>query len=466
MATKLNVNGFSSLSLHHSPADLLAVSREKMISMVVEARLFQTAENGLQIRGLLPLPMREKDKEHAREIRVLLGEVFGAKDQLPFALRRLIGSYFSNDDLGALSIYVNMPRHVNLKNLEVLQDYLHETVRDYVSSCAAIVNRVYEARQYAVSLGQYGSTFAMNPEVLAYAMQLARNETVLEIAGANGENSAILAFSGAERVYYNDIGDQEVQNFEKIKSGLLIAIPSVGEKLESIHGDCFELLKKKPQLENRVGLLLCRNLIHFFNDMQQAEFFALLKKILKPGAHAIFTANSIYFTPEYREICKEHSHATAFTTTMGFIDDRRVVMPITRFFFGAVVSEGSKVSTDFVTRFLYSRKQGCKWEKKREEFEKLDKALQPKILQAFKPHKEKLKSLAEGDVRIVTSTARAYSTQTLPALFAKYGFQVVMTYASAFSGHLAHQENLFNENEQAGNSDAQLVGVIVRYSGE
>jgi hypothetical protein len=115
MTTKLNVNGFSSLASYSSLSAPLAASREKMISMLVEARLFQTAENGLQIRGLLPLPLRESDKEHAGKIRTLLGEVFGTKSQLPGGVKRLVASYFANDELDSLSIFTNMPRYINLR---------------------------------------------------------------------------------------------------------------------------------------------------------------------------------------------------------------------------------------------------------------------------------------------------------------------------------------------------------------
>ncbi|HSF71019.1 MAG TPA: hypothetical protein VLA25_01920, partial [Methylotenera sp.] len=42
-------------------------------------------------------------------------------------------------------------------------------------------------------------------EVLAYMMRVGPGKTVLEIAGASGENAIMMAFAGAAKVYMNDI---------------------------------------------------------------------------------------------------------------------------------------------------------------------------------------------------------------------------------------------------------------------
>ncbi len=467
-----NINGVSSShAMSGSLADSVAASRAKMISLVVEARLFQTPKNGLQTKGLLPLPLREKDKAHARDVRTMLGELLGAKGFLTTRLRELVCSYFSDDELGALAIYVNMPREINITDESILRTYLAPGVGAYVSSCKPILKAVYESTPRRISQQQYGSAFPINPELLAYAMQLARNETVLEIAGATGENSAALAFSGAERVYLNDIGEEEVQNFEQIREALTKAIPSVGKKLESIHGDCFDLLKLKPELANKVGLVLCRNLIHFFNDKKQAEFFALLKKMLKPGGRAIFTVNSVYFDSPQRKLNEQYPDATSFATTIGLICDYRTgTSPVARFYFETAPCPPDQVSLDFVATYLQQREWGALWVHDREAFNKLDKALQPKIQKALKPYEPRLEDIPAGSVKVLTNTVRAYSTKTLPALLASQGFAVEATFVTSYDGHLVNDETLSvvptASADRSNPKSPQLVSVVVRYVGE
>lgn len=473
MAAKVDINGVSSAQpMSGSLANTPAPDRAKMISLVVEARLFQTPENGLQTKGLLPLPLREKDKAHAREVRTILGELLGAKGALPIRLRELVCSYFTDGELGALSIYVNMPRQINLVDESVLKGCLEPGISKYVASCQAILKPVFESTSRKISQNKYGSVFVINPELFAYAMQLAKNETVLEIAGASGENSAALAFSGAERVYLNDIGEKEVQDFEQIRGALMRGIPSVGKKLESIHGSCFDLLKLKPELKNKVGFLLCRNLFHFFNDEEQKNFFALLKKILKPGGRALFTVNSVYFDPDQRKISEKNPDVTSFSTTMGLIFDYRVggASPVGRFYFETTPCPSNQVSTDFVLRYLRTRAIGSPWKHDKKAFNKLDRDLQPKIKEALIPYERELEGVPVGSVKVLTCATRAYSIETLRQLLTSQGFEVEATFVTSHDGHLVHDETLSDRPGQvAGTSQLnspRLVSVIVRYAGE
>lgn len=188
----------------------------------------------------------------------------------------------------------SMPRienHIDLRLFANLQKCLASNFKTpiFINKAATLMQRFYEAPQRGIKNGQFGCAFPLAPEILYYAMFLAKNETVLEIAGASGENAALLAFSEAKRVYMNDINSAEVQAFRDLSN----EFPSqVQEKIEPILGNCFELLKLKPELKGAVGLLLCNNLIHFFKDKELDDFLKLLKTILKPGGRAIFTANA------------------------------------------------------------------------------------------------------------------------------------------------------------------------------
>ena len=439
-----------------------ANSREKMISLLVEARLLQAPSNGSQL-----LPHLKKDQGQAASTIALLAEVFGSTGRLPHAVRHLVGSYFPDEEIALLSLYLNMPEAVRLVDPQILKGYLAPEFRksaEHLSSVARIARVIYESKLRPISQNKYGATFPMNPEILAYAMQLAKNETVLEIAGAAGENSAILAFSEAERVYVNEICQKEIADFEAIRQSLP---PDVRQKLESLPGDCFDLLKVKPELAKKVGLLLCRNLIHFFNNEQQAKFFALIKSILKPGARAIFTVNSIYFDSANKKIYETFPDACSLSSVNGLITDyRRGTMPIARFFYETSPCTDDQVSNDFVSRYIYTRDQGSKWKVDNVEFSKLSQELKPKIQEAIKPYKDVIQEIPHGNVKVLMNAVRAYNTKTVTELFKKHGFEVECTFVTSYDGHLVHEEDLFGLSERGPHSETpQLVGVVVRYPG-
>src|SRR3989304_8532183 len=137
-------------------------------------------------------------------------------------------------------VQIKLPGFINLAAPEVLKTDLKPALQgvEDLKIAAAIAQRIYEACIRSIADTKYGMAFPMNPEVLAYAMQLAKNETVLEIAGASGENAILLAFSDALRVYMNEIDPQENLAFKLLKAQLPDAVQ---KKLESIEGSCFDI---------------------------------------------------------------------------------------------------------------------------------------------------------------------------------------------------------------------------------
>jgi SAM-dependent methyltransferase len=300
---------------------------------------------------------------------------------------------------------------------------------------------------------------------MAYAMQLAKNETVLEIAGAKGENSAVLAFSEAKHIYVNDICKNEIEEFEKIKQSLPL---NIGQKLESVHGNCLDLLKLKPELSKKVGLILCRNLIHFFNNQQQAEFFALLKKILKPGGRAIFSVNSIYIKSSNKKIFESFPDTVSFSNTLGTIHDyTQGTQPSEIFYNELSPCPDEHVSTDYVDHYLYERRAGSAWKVNNEQFNKLSKELQPTIQKALSAYKDTMKRVPAGSIRVIMNSYRIYNIKTLPELFKRHGFQVEYTFITSNNGHLVHNQNLFelHVKKTPVNDRPLQMGVIVRYPG-
>ncbi|MBI2743577.1 MAG: class I SAM-dependent methyltransferase [Chlamydiales bacterium] len=454
----------TSQSLEQQTVDLPSTSREKMVSLLVQARILQAPSDSTQL-----LPALKSDQSQVASITQLLAKFFGSASALPRHPRYLVADYLSDEEVDLLALYLNMPRAINFKDRVVLKEYFAPQFRapDHLTKAGALAAGFYQTPKRLIAQPKYGSAFPMHPEILAYAMELARGETVLEIAGAAGENSAILAFSEAVRVYLNDICPEEIAEFEKIRKFLPL---KAGKKLESIGGSCFDLLKLKPALANKVGLLLCRNVIHFFNGKLREEFFALLKKVLRPGARAIFTANAVYHDAQMREQLKRAPDVTSFCFEQGVITDRNHTT-LELFYYGIESCSEDLVSHNFEGQVLYSRELGSKWQVDNEAFNKLDKALRPKIIKAFGEYRKALNEVPEGYVKAVRSWHALFSTRTLPELFRRHGFHVEFTFVTSQKGHLIHEtsdEELFDLTERLtkeGSSDhaPQLVGVIVKY---
>jgi SAM-dependent methyltransferase len=350
-----------------------------------------------------------------------------------------------------------LPDFIDLSNPNVLKPFLAENVQanpQCVAKAVEIAREIYEAKSRGIKDSKYGSTFPMNPEVLAYAMQKAKEEVVLEIAGAGGENAALLAFAGAKQVIMNDIDPAEMRGFEQLKQSL----PSqVASKIESCEGNCLDLLKMKPEIKGKVGLVLCRNLIHFFNAQQQAEFFQLLKEILKPGGQAIVTANTVYFSENSRSVIEANPMDTSFKTTYCFIHDYTLSRgPKISAYNEIAPCLPEEVSNDFQAVYLYVRgaETDFKWRVDNTAFNSLPSSLRPKIREAISKYSDEIKNIKLGSVRVVTHTNQTYHSGNFTPLFEKNGFKVEQQFLLSYNGHL-----LPKGIDPYGN--AQLIGAII-----
>lgn len=347
-------------------------------------------------------------------------------------------------------------KYIDLRLFTNLQKCLATNLKEvsFVNKSVELARRFYEARPRGIKDVKYGAAFPMTPELLYYAMFLAKNETVLEIAGASGENAALLAFSGAKRVYMNDIVPAEVQSFKDLCDQLP---PQVQKKIEPVLGNCFELLQLKPELEGTVGLLLCNNLLHFFNDKEQGKFLNLLKKTLKPGGRAIFTANACYGSSESKEMYERYPENTAWQNVQCFVQDYlRGGTPICRLYHSVLLSNPSKVSLDYQQYYLWlkDRTTSYDWIEDKSGYKALPPEVAEKLKQVVSKNFENFKDLFNGSVRLVTSTFHLFREESIAALFKKAGFEVEQTFLIKGDGHLFFGEDPYE--------NAYKVGIIIK----
>lgn len=340
---------------------------------------------------------------------------------------------------------------IELNNCAVLQRYIAPQFSQHLSVAAAIVGRIYER----VREIDTGFVYPADPEVMAHIMPFAKDEVVVELGGASGENGIAFAFAGAKHVYVNDIDKREMTTFRTLCSKLP---QSVANTLEAVEGDCLDILKKKPELRGKVGLISCRNVIHFFTNAQQLQFIALLKEMLKPGGRAVFTANSVYQHPEFRATYEQFPNATSFEcTACPVINYAQGEDPCAFLFSQITPCDDTLVSlTKYNKHFIYEKtfKNGGKWTANNQEFHKLSDSIRPKVSEALAANKKTLQSIPQGNISVVTTWVRAFNKDTLAAVFEQQGFEVETTFALQSRGHLNCNTDLYKGTRQ--------IGIIVR----
>jgi len=380
-------------------------------------------------------------------------------NKLNMSDQRNLSSISQSYNKNFIKIVKHIPSYVNFNETESLKKYLGSSFNDkiHLSKAVEIVNRIYEAKKRGIEDTKYGVAFPMDPEIMAYAMQLSQNEIVMEIAGASGENGILLAFSGAKKVYVNDIQPLEMKKFRELRNNLPTDIQ---EKLEGLESSCMDILKVKPELINKVGVVLCRNLIHFFSNEEQTKFLNDLKKILKPGGRAIFAVNSIYSVGN-QEVFDKQPNSTCFDAVQCFVTDfNRSSMPIATIFFKLMPINGNVTNetlANFKKIYLVERnsKTNFKWKANNDQFSLLDKNLQKEINQAYQNHQKMISPITHGHVRVQTNTYRIYNKTNLSSLFKIHGFEVESTFVVSNNGHLVlDKANLFNLGQQ--------IGVVVK----
>lgn len=321
-------------------------------------------------------------------------------------------------------------RAINILKRSIAPNFKHSRC---LMQASELVKKMYETDAQRVSEPKWGYISQTNPELMHYAMFLAENEVVLELAGATGKNAALLGFSGAKRVYMNDLLSQEVPLFKALCQDLP---PEVQEKLEAILGSCFDILKLKPELKGKVGLLICNNFIHFLTDEKLNIFLTLVKALLKPGGKAIFTANAYSGATVMRqEIMDANPNHTAWTASTIYLHNHeKSTLPVAclvRYMFPAHPSQVSpggeslQILTKSPSASQWIETPGSKY------------LLPPETVKKIKSiAEEQFKDIRIGEVALLINTQRLFRQENLASLFQRAGFAVEQTFLLGRRGHL------------------------------
>ena len=328
--------------------------------------------------------------------------------------------------------------------------------KENLSAAVAIAREGYRGgktrpiKVLAQSKPSYGIVFPINPEVMAFFMQRSKCRVVCELGGASGENILLAVFAGARKAYLNDLERGEIQHFKGLKQK--ITDKQTRKKFHSFEGDYSQILRYKPDLENTINLLLCRNLLHFFNAKQQRNLLEITKKFLIPGGQAIFTVNSIYSMEEERR--KEFAclDAVSFASrSYQLVDRSNEKLPPTYYPLYRRIMPLEKESTrdarnESVKELLYKsdKQTGYKWTK-------VNKFSFPEEAeQVFSSEKESIRSVKKGEIYKLVNIVGMFNRRTLTKLFEEQGFEVECTFVTSAEGHLVHDAETSNRGQQLG----------------
>jgi SAM-dependent methyltransferase len=342
-----------------------------------------------------------------------------------------------------------LPKFCDLTKKEVLKKYV---AASSVKLALAVAQRVYE-KSRSTYQDKYGLVFPADAEVLEYAMERAKDREVCEIACATGENGLLLAYAGARTVTFNDISSGELAGLKR----LLDSQPSsIRKKCDIVDGSALDLLNKKPSLRGRMGLVLCRNLLHFLRTPEQVRLLTMIQQLLAPDGQAIFVANSIY--TQGRAVAKpleDSSTASYHVQTCILFDksqpeDQPGQTLCTQW---TPCDDGLLSGSQCEMTYLYQKNRGTgfTWEKNLDNFKKLDKAFQKRIAKAVAGEKAKLQKVPNGFIRVNSSRIQIYNPRNLTHLFRTNGFAIISEFFVDPLGHLVQDfSKRFDQVQQIG----------------
>ena len=253
------------------------------------------------------------------------------------------------------------------------------------------------------------------------------------MGGASGENAILLGYTDVDKVYNIDINADEILTGENLKYRY---VPSdVSKKLEFITGNCFDILKIRPLLAQKVDLIFCRNLIHFFKLERQIAFLELVKSILKPGGRMICSANALYPLVKSRKFFEENPDTTCLSVIQLYAassTDPRIGLNLY-----TKISKHPKHA--FISGALQltvkNSKTGAEIDVDNEEFNTMDLAVKKEILKAIACNVDKIRAIEQGYLKVLCYVTQGYDEESISRLFSSQGLEVEATCIVGTDGH-------------------------------
>ncbi len=316
-----------------------------------------------------------------------------------------------------------------------------------------IVSTIYESMPQKTANTSYGFKFACYPELMAWLMRgPAIGKDILEIAGADGYNAALLAFV-AKSVTVNDISD-DLTHFEALKR----FSPSLKDKLFSLPGNILEIDMQGKQF----GVILCRNFIHLLTDSDRHRFLQKVNDLLVPGGIFVVSATS-HMTPDITDFLKENPDVTRIKTIQGLVFQDGGAFATMRLFVEAFPCAEDEDPTAFesVTMNTFTKKkEGAYSSLNVEAFSLFSPQIRELIVQNFPKYQKAMEAGAQtGKFVVLSNVIRPYLPQTLENIICREA-QLRAFYSYEVDAHTGHSVVLSLENQ--GSITTQAVTISLK----
>lgn len=206
-----------------------------------------------------------------------------------------------------------------------MDSYFSEETRNNPNDIEKVKNSMninYTSANRDIISGRFGFEWSINPELLNWLGSNMRGKVGLEIGAASGINSLILAACGI-KMYVNDIVPEEIQGFE---NQIETFSENIKGSISTIIGDCLDLGDSK-EITEKVDFIICNNVFHFINKIDESQFFQSIYKHLKPNGFIIIQANGLhpYVDEKHLQSAGSRNGETLFKYNSAFLSLKRMV---------------------------------------------------------------------------------------------------------------------------------------------
>jgi SAM-dependent methyltransferase len=367
-------------------------------------------------------------------------------------MQEVFKTLFSNEILQHISGYLCIfQKFVKLNEGATLKKYIDPQWQ--IDHPLQITTSMYGTTRRILN-ATYGHFFPIDNEVQAYVLGRIRAQPgmhVCEIACASGEIGILYAYAGAH-VTFNDIEPREIA---VLKKNLKSLPKPIQKKCTVIEGTCLDLLTKKPDLKEKMDIVVCRNLLHFLRLPEQIKLLGIVKSMLKTGGQAIFTANSIYPNGDLPE---DEGAPSAIHMRSCFLESELFQGNAVALYRSMSYCQDEEISPlNYHQHYLYLKNQSTegKWIPCKEKIKHTDvpktflnqvkATMQNPVVRAY------LRTIPSGTIKATSAYVRLYNVNNLARLFTENGFSVTCTFIVNGLGHLVlDYSKRFKQGNQVG----------------
>jgi SAM-dependent methyltransferase len=163
-------------------------------------------------------------------------------------------------------------------------------------AASEILDECFHTSSYTIfdekGKNNHGRGFAIEPEFMVHLMRGIEGKKVLELGGARGYPSLLMGLAGALEVMLNDINKKEIEYFNDNCQKIFEKNKKFKKStFKKVIFDINKLVKYLSENNKKFDVVIMRNVLHFFNEKYEKEFFDNIKNIMNDNAQLYLVTN-------------------------------------------------------------------------------------------------------------------------------------------------------------------------------